>query len=304
MHNILSALKYSILASLLTIIAACNPSLEVVPLSNPIFTEEEVSRLNGFEFDNEADIIETILLNGDDTTPENFSIANPFVPATSLTAEQCNDSLNCRYRKDVLNKNDDAFPARESVYDWWETRETLPETAEVCGIKFIDDSNYRLDTFENIDDLRAAADYSLTHYQACGTCSSLQDLAVYGTKDLTEMAKFCTKKSRLGDVKACMQEIGFSNACAEVWAYNGDNTKQICPIECVKAYGLFRLILGKENADPVTEDGELNQCLQCDELMSGPGFQYGSGRTRRNTGINSEIQRPEEQIYSVSHDYF
>ena len=40
------------------------------------------------------------------------------------------------------------------------------------------------------------------------------------------------------------------------------------------------------------------------EMMAGPGFQYAAGRTRRNSGIESEIERPDEQVYEVRHDYF
>lgn len=41
-------------------------------------------------------------------------------------------------------------------------------------------------------------------------------------------------------------------------------------------------------------DGHLNPCLQCDEDKSGTLFKYYSGRTRRNSGIKSEIDRPED----------
>mmetsp|Transcript_2667 Transcript_2667/g.3098 ORF Transcript_2667/g.3098 Transcript_2667/m.3098 type:complete len:323 (-) Transcript_2667:1958-2926(-) len=42
------------------------------------------------------------------------------------------------------------------------------------------------------------------------------------------------------------------------------------------------------------EDGQyrLNACLQCDECRSGPVFQKIAGRTRRNSGLRSEIERP------------
>jgi hypothetical protein len=39
-------------------------------------------------------------------------------------------------------------------------------------------------------------------------------------------------------------------------------------------------------------------------MLSGPGFQYSAGRIRRNSGILSEIERPDEQVYPVNHDYF
>jgi len=52
------------------------------------------------------------------------------------------------------------------------------------------------------------------------------------------------------------------------------------------------------------KDGNLNECIMCDEVMSGPIFKYFSGRSRRNSGIVSEITRPEEQIYEMSHCYY
>lgn len=50
----------------------------------------------------------------------------------------------------------------------------------------------------------------------------------------------------------------------------------------------------------VKPDGSLNSCLQCDEDESGPVFKYYSGRTRRNSGIESEIPRPSDSIYPMN----
>ena len=49
--------------------------------------------------------------------------------------------------------------------------------------------------------------------------------------------------------------------------------------------------------------GRLNDCLQCDEDRSGPVFKATAGRTRRNSGIRSSIERPAEQVAPVVHDY-
>ena len=152
--------------------------------------------------------------------------------------------------------------------------------------------------------LQAEPGFILTHDQACGACSSLQDLAVYGELDLTVMAKTCSKRWSLADKKACMQQIGLTDACAESWAYNAQQTAQSCALVCVNTYGLLPLLKGEENVQPVDENGELNACLLCDEMMSGPGFQFSAGRIRRNSGIISEIDRPDDQVYSVDHQYF
>jgi len=92
----------------------------------------------------------------------------------------------------------------------------------VCGLRFADSSriHYELQTFNSLVELQANQEYHLTHYHACGTCSSLQDLAVFGSLDLLVMGKTCAKRFTADAKKACMQEIGFTEACAETWAYN------------------------------------------------------------------------------------
>ena len=66
----------------------------------------------------------------------------------------------------------------------------------------------------------------------------------------------------------------------------------------------MNLLQGTESVPPSDAQGNLNACLECDEIMSGPGFQYSAGRTRRDSGIISEIDRPRDQVYEVPHDYF
>lgn len=58
------------------------------------------------------------------------------------------------------------------------------------------------------------------------------------------------------------------------------------------------------NEPNVDEEGNLNKCLNCDEVISGPVFKYYSGRTRRNSGIKSEIDRPSDQIYNMTQCYY
>ena len=52
------------------------------------------------------------------------------------------------------------------------------------------------------------------------------------------------------------------------------------------------------------ETGEfrLNACLQCDECKSGPKFKKIAGRTRRNSGIRSAIERPG--FKPLQHNYY
>lgn len=90
--------------------------------------------------------------------------------------------------------------------------------------------------------------------------------------------------------------LGFSKNCAQIWLYNSLNTKKFCFGICLKAW-----LTGEPNNKP---DGSLNDCLECDETQSGPVFKYFAGRTRRNSGIVSGIERPDSQVYNITHCYY
>jgi len=142
------------------------------------------------------------------------------------------------------------------------------------------------------------AGYTVTHKGHCGACSTLQDLGVYIRQNLTDATRECgflgTVSSAL--MRDCLMGLGFSMPCVTIWEWNIINTKQECFDVCVWSY-----ITGEPNNKP---DGSLNDCLQCDEDKSGPNFKYFSGRTRRNSGIPSAIQRPQDQIYDMEHCYW
>ena len=58
------------------------------------------------------------------------------------------------------------------------------------------------------------------------------------------------------------------------------------------------------DAEPYNqEDGSLNQCLQCDEDVSGAVFKAMAGRTRRNSGLASAICRPCDTVWRIQHNY-
>jgi hypothetical protein len=176
---------------------------------------------------------------------------------------------------------------------WFE----FPEEA-VCALKYEDDRiHYVIATFR---DESAAEDdgYIVTHKGHCGTCSTLQDLATYlYYRDLTTPVRRC---SALVWFKAwssnCLEELGFTHPCAETWYYNAKNTAHECLRPCIDSW------IRKE---PFNQpDGSLNDCLACDEERSGPVFKYVAGRTRRNSGIESAIDRPEDEVYAIVHDYY
>jgi hypothetical protein len=171
----------------------------------------------------------------------------------------------------------------------------LPAGA-VCGIRFQSDQiHYRLSTFANADAARAAG-AAVTHFGVCGTCSTLQDLAVYLEKpDLTDPVRHCAIGSRESATLTCLEALGFSNACAQTWLYDVENTRRQCFAVCVLSW-----IEGEASTG---SDGHLNACLQCDEDRSGPVFKAIAGRTRRNSGIHSSIPRPDDEIAPVVHDY-
>ena len=141
-------------------------------------------------------------------------------------------------------------------------------------------------------------DWKITHKGHCGVCSTLKDLAVYmQNKDLTAPVRSCGIFSWLKPYfMECMRNLGFTPPCSDIWYYNARNTAKHCFGIC-----LISWITG----EPYNKkDGSLNDCLKCDEDKSGPWFKLYSGRTRRNSGIRSEIDRNRTDIYNLTHHYF
>jgi hypothetical protein len=137
-----------------------------------------------------------------------------------------------------------------------------------------------------------AAGAKVTHFDHCGVCSTLGNLAVYmANDDLTAPVRNCGLDPPT-DV-ACLQQLGFDLPCAQAWAYDTDNTRSLCLDTCAPV--LY---------DPYnTPDGSLNPCIQCDEDQSGPIFKAVAGRTRRNSGVPNAICRPCSQVQALVHAY-
>jgi len=156
---------------------------------------------------------------------------------------------------------------------------------------------YRLETFPDRAGAEAAGGV-LTHGGACGACSSLQDLAVYlAMPNLGEPVRQCALLSLAGGDQAaldCIVGLGFSAACAQIWAFNSVNTRASCLGVCLAAL----------DAPHHLPDGSLNPCLACDEEQSGPVFKAVAGRTRRNSGIPVAICRLPEEIEAVLHNAY
>lgn len=215
--------------------------------------------------------------------------------AENDTEEYPPEVIEAFYSKIILNPiGIDGDPYRELQDGGWTE---YPEEA-VCAITYEDDRiHYEIATFAD-ESAAENSGFIVTHKGHCGTCSTLQDLATYlYHRDLTTPVRRCSALVWFPNRSIhCLEELGFSSACAETWYYNAKNTARECLWPCLQSW------LRQEPFN--NPDGSLNECLACDEECSGPVFKYVAGRTRRNSGIHSEIDRPEDEVYSIVHDYY
>lgn len=216
---------------------------------------------------------------------------------------------------------------------------------EVCAVQMARDGrHYRLQTFADQAAAQQAG-WQLSHQYRCGSCSTLRDLAAYiAIPDMTEPVRACSRLgrgqlSRLDEVKQCIVEaVGFTPACAESWAYNAVHTGAECAGRCMRSYGRagplpallqggINILRGQYRACPASvesddvatrkaleargcpldneQTGKLNDCLWCDEQLSGPGFKYSAARTRRASGLPSAIPRPNDRLfYEADHSRY
>lgn len=166
----------------------------------------------------------------------------------------------------------------------------------VCGVKVVDaaQKTYRLVTVANAE-AAAAQGLEVTHGDACGACSSLADLAVFAREaDLGRRVQDCgvsTFTSGLDANQRCLEQVGFTPACARIWAYNTRFTRTKCLGVC------FTLL---DSAYHLA-DGGVNACLACDEKESGAILTSAAGRTRRNTGVPSAVCQPCAEVHLLRH---
>lgn len=186
-------------------------------------------------------------------------------------------------------------PFAELIGNPYET--IVPDTGSMVCAMIVEDLTNKIYRLESFSDETAAVQAGgiLTHHDACGLCSTLTDFAVYAEdRDVGTAVRNCLLNNFLAPfdtVVACLQTIGFTKPCAQIWAYNGRHTQANCLNVCL-ADTLYHQL-----------DGSLSACLQCDEDISGPIFKAVAGRTRRNTGLASSICRPCEEVQPVAHDY-
>ena len=155
---------------------------------------------------------------------------------------------------------------------------------------------YTLVTYAS-SEAASAAGASITHFGHCGVCSTLANLAVYMREnDLTAPVRACGLMPSVDGGNAdvtCLEQLGFDLPCAQAWAYDTNNTRNVCIGTCLTTLN-----------DPYNlPDGALSPCIECDEVMSGPVFKSVAGRTRRNSGLPNAICRPCDQVQPLVHDY-
>ena len=153
------------------------------------------------------------------------------------------------------------------------------------------------------------AGYTVAHCGKCAKCSNPWDIKTYveTRRTIAIEAKKCGKLAVFGtydELTRCLKEkIGFTDTCTKCWTNNMLNTAEYCLFTCMKA-----TFTGSARTNNVKGTGNgtvwLNQCIYCDEKMSGPDFVTCSGVARRRLGITSEIERnPEEQCRNTDVDW-
>lgn len=171
-----------------------------------------------------------------------------------------------------------------------------PDDPSVCGVLLGGDRTYALESYDSAG-YAMAAGARITHTGRCGLCSPLQDLAVYVREpDLTAPVRQCALDFLTGPMDehiACIEALGFTSPCAQIWYFNTLHTRMECTEPCFATL-----------EDPYhLPDGSLNACLQCDEERSGNTFKTIAGRTRRNTGLANALCRPCSEVRPIEHDY-
>jgi hypothetical protein len=284
---------------LVTIVTAHAENVRISP--------ELIQRLSETTLVNEASVIKALDLDRSRlNSPKSFKYPDPYNPPTKKELEATDDIISVNgitNFKDLPGKKVKFFH-QPKVHEWTHVKDSESRQEEVCAFRFIDSKNneYVLKSFANPDSALNEG-YTITHQYHCGGCSSLKDLAIYlKIKNLTGPARICAKKLDLVAAKKCFQEeIGFTASCAETWAYNSRNTRKACMSTCVKDYGLWNLMTNQFPTEQNNSDGTLKPCIQCDELRSVPGWRYVAGRTRRGSGIISEIERDPNEIYPLDY---
>lgn len=140
----------------------------------------------------------------------------------------------------------------------------------------------------------------VTHSRACGTCSSLQDLAAYMEtgSSLKNKASICGFRGILNatDGVECFVGLGFTRNCANIWYDNTNFTSETCFEVCTK------FTITREPSNGPLPNCTLANCLYCDEVNAGPIFKQFAGRARRNSGLLSGIVRNCSEVIPLKQE--
>ena len=235
----------------------------------------------------------------DDEPQSTFSNATIYAYAQKLPDDfyrlECNPyadekCLETIPPQEYLEFGDDAVCA--FIYD--ETSDGSLEDSSSC-------STYILKTFSSNEafesDPIASQRGAVTHAGSCGLCSTARDLAVYLSEDFTTAGKHCAAVGLFNETQGqhCYEALGLTPECAKIWNYDGIYDGKECITPCAMS------LTDPNNGPPPT--CPLNPCLECDELEAGPIFSSFAGRTRRRSGLLSEIVRNCSSIASgIVHD--
>ena len=112
-------------------------------------------------------------------------------------------------------------------------------------------------------------------------------------QDFTDAGKKCATKGLFNEQAGldCYIELGLTLECAKIWNYDGIYDGQVCTKTCLGE------LTDPNNGPPPA--CQINDCLECDEENAGPVFSAYGGRTRRRSGLLSEIIRPCDTIARI-----
>lgn len=271
-------------------------------------TLELLNKLNSTTLVNNNEVITSLNLKHDKRT-KGFTLSNPYKPATRKWLRPSDKPIFRNGIADfvltIIGKV--KFYHQPIIHKWHKRTLASIKKEKVCGMKFesTEQEKYKLKTFNSLEAAESAG-YFVTHQGHCGACSSLSDLAAYlKYRNLTGPARDCSVKMGINKIKKCYQDtLEFSNTCSELWSYNSKNTKKACMLICMKDYGLLNILQGKFPDTYQNPDGSLRPCILCDELRSVPAYTYGSGRTRRNSGIITALDRNPDELYPLDYNLY
>ena len=127
---------------------------------------------------------------------------------------------------------------------------------QVCAFVYSDDCDgtYHLETFEDAEEAENTVGAVITHFDACGVCSTADDLAVYMNPAVSIQSVTCGLAVAIplmfnmmygaslpappavlfAQVVGCFIGLGFSQDCALLWASNSVNSALAgCTCDCI-----------------------------------------------------------------------